>query len=299
MNYTELNQAIIDFTESTDPTFESNIPIFIQDTERRIYNSVLIPVLRKNVTGRATAGNKYLTCPTDFLAPYELAVVNPTDGSYTYALQKDVSFVRQNYPDPTYTGSPQYYAQFDVDSFILAPTPAANYTIELHYYYYPLTIVKGIVAGFAAPTGGSKYVDGTYENVNLIGSATGSGAVATIQVNGGAVTGVSLINGGYLYQDGDTLTCANTYLGGAGSGFSVVVNNIVNPKGTSWLGDNFPMCLLYGALCEANMFLKGEADLQQNYEKLFGDNMGLLKNYADGRTRNDNYRTQLPRGKFQ
>jgi hypothetical protein len=298
VNYTELSQAIIDFTENTDPTFESNIPIFIQDTERRIYSSVLIPVLRKNVTGTTTAGVKYLTCPTDFLAPYELAVVNPTDGTYSYALQKDVSFVRQNYPDPAYTGVPQYYAQFDVDSFILAPTPAQDYAVELHYYYYPLTIVKGVIAGFAAPVGGSGYVNGTYENVILTGG-NGQGAVATITVSGNAVVAVTLISGGYLYLNGDILSCPNTFLGGAGSGFSVTVNNIVNPKGTSWLGDNFPMCLLYGALCEANIFMKGESDIQQNYEKLFGDNMGLLKNYADGRTRNDNFRTQLPRGKFQ
>ena len=211
MTYDELYQSIIDFTESNDTTFTENIPTFVQNTEDRIYNSVLIPVLRRNVTGHMTANNKYLTCPSDFLSPYELAVV-AADGTYSYLLQKEVSYVRQNYPDPTYTGSPKYYAQFDQNTFILAPTPAASYVAELHYYYYPESIVT---------------------------------------------------------------------------------------LGTSWVGENFPMCLLYGALCEANIFLKGEADLQQNYNNLFLENMALLKNYADGRTRNDNYRLTEPRIKFQ
>ena len=213
MNYAELRQSIIDFTESTDPTFEANIDTFITNAEQRIYNSVLIPVLRRNVTGNTSASNRYLTCPTDFLAPYEMAVVGAGgDGSYEYLLQKDVSYVRQAYPNPTDTGVPKYYAQFDQDTFILAPTPAGVYTIELHYYYYPESIVTA---------------------------------------------------------------------------------------GTSWLGDYYPMCLLYGSLVEANVFLKGESDLQQNYQQLFSDNMNLLKNYADGRTRNDNFRTPLPRGKLQ
>ena len=211
MTYDELYQSIIDFTESNDTTFTANIPTFVQNTEDRIYNSVLIPVLRRNVTGNMTANNKYLTCPSDFLSPYELAVVQ-NDGSYQYLLQKEVSFVRQTYPDPSYKGVPQYYAQFDQNTFILAPMPDASYTAELHYYYYPESIVT---------------------------------------------------------------------------------------LGTSWVGDNFPMCLLDGSLCEANIFLKGEADLQAGYEKQFLDNMGLLKNYADGRTRNDNYRTTEPRIRFQ
>ena len=213
MTYDELYNSIIDYTENTDPVFESQIPIFVQNTEERIYNSVLIPVLRKNVTGNASANNKYLTCPSDYLAPYEMAVVGAAgDGVYEYMLQKDVSYVRQAYPDPTQTGVPRYYAQFDQNTFILAPTPASAYAIELHYYYYPESIVIA---------------------------------------------------------------------------------------GTSWLGDYYPMCLLYGALCEANVFNKGEADVQQGYEKLFLDNMALLKNYADGRTRNDNFRTPEPRGRFQ
>lgn len=217
MNYAELRQSIIDFTESTDTTFEDNIDTFITDAEDRIYNSVLIPVLRKNVTGNFTEDNKYLSCPPDFLAPYELAVIVPNGlippiNNYAYLLQKDVSYIRQAYTNPAATGVPQYYALFDQNSFIVGPTPDDSYTAELHYYYYPQSIVTA---------------------------------------------------------------------------------------GTSWVGDNFPMCLLYGSLVEANVFLKGEADVQQNYEKLFIDNMGLLKSYADGRTRNDNFRTMLPKGKYQ
>ena len=109
MTYDELYNSIIDYTENTDPVFTSAIPTFVENTENRIYNSVLIPVLRKNVAGNATANNRYLTCPSDYLAPYEMAVVGAAgDGVYEYMLQKDVSYVRQAYPDPTVTGVPKY-----------------------------------------------------------------------------------------------------------------------------------------------------------------------------------------------
>jgi len=165
MNYTELRQSIIDFTESTDTTFESNIDTFIDNAERRIYNSVLIPVLRKNVTGVVTTNNKYLSCPSDFLAPYELAVLVP-DGllppttNYEYLLQKDVSYVRQAFTDASYTGVPKYYAQFDQNTFILAPTPTGSYAIELHYYYYPASIVDV----------GTSWLGTNFETVLLYGS---------------------------------------------------------------------------------------------------------------------------------
>src|SRR5512136_130037 len=103
MNYAELRQSIIDFVQNEDQTFLDNIDTFITNAEDRIYNSVLIPVLRRNVTGNTSASNKYLTCPTDFLAPYEMAVIG-ADGAYEYLLQKDVSYVRQAYPNPTDTG---------------------------------------------------------------------------------------------------------------------------------------------------------------------------------------------------
>lgn len=145
MNYTELCAAIEDYTENTFTATE--LATFTKQAEQRIYNTVQLPNLRKNVTGSLTSGNKYLACPTDFLATYSLAIVN-TDGSYEYLLNKDVNFIRQAYPTPADTGTPAHYAIFGPDSsnnnelvFIVGPTPDASYTAELHYFYYPQSIV--------------------------------------------------------------------------------------------------------------------------------------------------------------
>ena len=145
MNYTELVTAVSDYTENTFETSEMNT--FIEQAEQRIYNSVQFPSLRKNVTGTITANNKYLSCPLDYLATYSLAVVDAT-GAYEYLLNKDVNFIRQAYPQPTDTAIPKYYALFGPNSavanelsFILGPTPDATYTVELHYFYYPESIV--------------------------------------------------------------------------------------------------------------------------------------------------------------
>lgn len=140
MNYTELTQAIKDYCENDETTFVNNIPVFVKNAEKYIYNNVRLPAFRKNSTANATASNKYLATPTDFLSVFELAVIK-TDGLYEYLLPKDVSYIRQNYPDPTYTALPKYYALFEDDRFILGPTPDAAYTVELHYYFYPETIV--------------------------------------------------------------------------------------------------------------------------------------------------------------
>lgn len=209
MNYTQLKQSIIDYTENTDSEFESMIDTFIQLSEQRIFNSVLIPNLRRNSTANAYANNRYLETPTDFLSTYEMMIID-ADGNYWPMLQKEVSFMRQAYPDPSYTALPQYYAFFDDNTFYLAPTPDQAYTVELHYYYYPESIVT---------------------------------------------------------------------------------------NGTSWLGDNFEMVLLYGALVEAAAFMKADADIIANYGSQYDKYLFLLKNYADGRVRNDEYRNQPARTK--
>jgi hypothetical protein len=125
------------------------IDLFIQQAEERVYNTVQIPALRKNVTGSASSGNKYLSCPADFLSVFSMAVIDGS-GDYEYLLNKDVNFIRAAYPNPNETGIPRYYALFgptvntgvitDELSFILGPTPDDNYDIELHYYYYPESI---------------------------------------------------------------------------------------------------------------------------------------------------------------
>jgi len=203
LTYAQLTQAIEDYCQNTEPTFVSNIPTFVQLAEERVYNSVQLPAIRKNQTGTLTATNKYLTLPTDWLATFSLAVIDPVSGAYSYPLDKDVNFIRQSFPTPTVTGTPGFYAQFDQNTLILGPTPDQSYAVELHYYYYPTSIVTA---------------------------------------------------------------------------------------GTSWLGNNFAEVLLYGALREAYLFMKGEQDIIGYYEQKYQEGMGLLKQLGDGKNRRDAYR---------
>ena len=149
MDYTALSNAIQAYTENTEADFLTNIPVFVQQAEQRIYNSVQFPSIRKNMTGVVSTTSTYLSAPDDYLATYSLAVID-ADGNYEYLLNKDVNFIRQAYPKATDTGLPRYYALFgptvsgstitDELTFILGPKPDANYTVELHYYYYPESI---------------------------------------------------------------------------------------------------------------------------------------------------------------
>ena len=168
MNYTQLSAAICDYTQNFETDFVANIPVFVQQAEQRIYNTVQFPSLRSNVTGLTSSNNKYLSCPTDFLATYSMAVIDAS-GNYEYLLNKDVNFIRQAYPNPTSTGTPKYYAIFGpatADSkeltFILGPTPNAAYSIELHYYFYPESI--------STVAGGRTWLGDNFDSVLLYGS---------------------------------------------------------------------------------------------------------------------------------
>ena len=138
MNYTSLTTNIEDICENTFTA--AQLAMFTQQAEQKIYNAVDFPALRKNATSSLVIDNKYLTVPTDYLYPHSLAVVNGS-GEYVYLLQKDSNFIREAYPTPASTGLPKHYALFDGDSIILGPTPDAAYTVELHYSYYPESIV--------------------------------------------------------------------------------------------------------------------------------------------------------------
>jgi len=216
MNYAELSAAIQNYSESDEQLFVENIPTFVKIAEQKIYNSTQIAYLRRNVVGVTSTNNKYVATPPDFLSVYSIAVVDPS-GEYIYLLDKDVNFIRQAYPAPTDTGIPKYYAIFgptttNTDpaeltnelSLILGPTPNGSYTVELHYFFYPESIVTA---------------------------------------------------------------------------------------GTTWLGDNFDTVLLYGAMREASIFQRQEADVVANYESKYNEAMTLLRQLGDGRQRTDAYRT--------
>jgi len=222
VNYSQLSTLIQDYCESTETSFVANIPTFVQLAEERIYNSVQIPAIRKNVTGTTTINYQYLELPTDWLSTFSLAVIDPDTGEYEYLLNKDVNYIREAYPTPADTGLPQYYAIFgptvsnsvvsDELTFILGPTPDAPYVAELHYYYYPESIT----------------------------------------------------------------TAAD---------------------GRTWLGDNYDPVLLYGALREAYLFMKGEQDVIANVEAKYNEAMGQLKRLGDGMERQDAYRSGQTRVK--
>tara|TARA_B100000073_G_scaffold320808_1_gene300808 strand:- start:361 stop:1002 length:642 start_codon:yes stop_codon:yes gene_type:complete len=135
--FTTLKNALQDYLETTETTFVDNLPTIITQAEDRILKSVQLPDFRKNSTGVTTSSNKYLKCPSDFLAPYSLSVDN---SGYEFLLFKDVNFIREAYPSSSVTGVPKYYGLFDADTFILAPTPNANFNAELHYFYKPTSI---------------------------------------------------------------------------------------------------------------------------------------------------------------
>jgi hypothetical protein len=251
--------------------------------------------LRKNVTGTLTAGNQYLSLPDDWLANYSLSVIDSL-GNYTFLLNKDVSYLRQAYPNPSATGLPLYYGLFGSQfgninelTYGLAPTPDQNYNVEMHYFYYPPTIVQGQINSLNTTVfnGGSLYTNGVYQNVLLTG---GSGANATADINivGGVVTDVDLQFGGNFYVVGDVLSCSS--LGPTGSGFSITVNGISNDTGTSWLGDNFDPVLFYGSMREAMLFMKQEQDLVTYYENKYQEALQELKRLSDGLDRGDFYR---------
>lgn len=146
MDYAGLTQAVQDYTENYETTFVANIPVFVRQAEERIYRSVLIPELRKNVIGNVSAGNRYLARPSDFLSVFSMAIID-TDGDYHYLIDKDMNFIREAYPSASTQGMPYYYGIYDGDiptvtgNFLLGPTPDLNYQVELQYYYDPPSIV--------------------------------------------------------------------------------------------------------------------------------------------------------------
>jgi len=144
--YAQLKQAIQDYTENDETTFVTNLPVFIRAAEERILKNIQLTLFRKNVSASFTASNEYLASPTDFLAPFSLSYTD-AEGDKEFLLFKDVNFIQDYNPDATDTGAPRYYAVFDINNFIIAPTPDSNYSVELHYYYRPASLTTGADSG--------------------------------------------------------------------------------------------------------------------------------------------------------
>jgi hypothetical protein len=297
MQYTELSANVQDIVENEFT--DAQMAMFVRQAEQKIYNSVQIANLRKNVYGQVSANNQYLSAPTDFLSVYSLAVItdvvggDTNTGTYTYLINKDVNFIREAYPYPNAKGVPKHYAIFgprsDAEtelSFILGPMPNAAYYVELHYYYYPESIVQGSISAVTLTGGGSGYTNGTYFGVELTGGS-GSGATAKIVVSSGVVTSISLQNPGVFYVPNDVLSCSSI---GVGANLQITVTTVTNPAGATWLGDNFDSALLNGTVLEAARFMKAEQDQVQLYAEMYAQALALLKNLGDGKQRMDAYR---------
>jgi hypothetical protein len=168
VNYAALVSALRGYTENDFPdtagsgglTSTEQLDTFIQQAEQRIFNSVQLLDFRKNVTGNVSTGNRYLTVPTDWLANFSLATIDPVTGDYEFLLNKDVSYIREAFPSASDSGKPTYYAMFDKNTYLLGPTPDADYAVELHYFYYPESIV----------TAGTSWLGDNFDSVLLYGS---------------------------------------------------------------------------------------------------------------------------------
>lgn len=159
--YAQLKQAIQDFTEYTESSFVTNLPVFIRGAEDRIFTLVDLELFRKNATSALTSGDPYLSVPTDYLAPFSMQIT--TSGSESFLLNKDVNFVQQYHIDYGSNALPKYYSVFDIDNFIVGPTPDSNYTVELHYYYRPASLTAG-------QDGGTSWLSENAPNALLYGS---------------------------------------------------------------------------------------------------------------------------------
>ena len=204
--FTTLKTAIQDYTQNSETTFVNNLSRFIINAEERIFKEVQLDVFRKNVNGDLTSGNKFLTKPTDYLSTFSLSIINSSEN--VFLLRKHPTFLQDYTPNPSTTGVPQYYADFDETTFIVAPTPSSALTAELHYYHKPTSITA-------------------------------------------------------------------------------------TSDGTSWLGTNAELALLYASLVEAYTFMKGEPDVMQNYAQRFTEAVQSLKLYGEAKEVSDYYRTGM------
>jgi hypothetical protein len=296
MNYAQLWEAIQQYSENYETSFVANIPTFVIQAEDHVYNKINIPSLRKNVTGNLTASNPYLSLPFDWLATYSLAIIDGS-GNYYYALNKDVSFLRESFPNPNNLGLPTHYAVFGSQfsntnemALIVGPTPDQSYNVELHYFYYPPTIVQGVITTVNITNAGTMYTNGIYSNVPITGGS-GQNATATITITNTAVASVTITNGGNFYAVGDALSFSASSIGaGTGGSFTMQVTGVSNATGTSWIGDNYDPVLLYGALREAAVYMRQEVDIIQNYENKFQEALADLKRLCDGLDQGDFYR---------
>ena len=277
MSYTSttLRTAIKEFTDYTETSFVSNLNLFITNAEQRIFTEANLEFFTKIHTGSMTSGNAELSVPTDFISSNSLSIT--TAGSESFLQQKENNYVRMF--RGLGSGTPNVYARRDVDTFVLAPTPDANYTIELSYYYRPASLTASLV------TVTMTSVSGTFQAAETVTGAT-SGASTTInaRVDANNITVVVPIT---AFTVGETVT-------GATSGATGVVSSVSADTTKTWLSDNYPNAVLYASLVEAYTYMKGEPDLINLYENRYQQQVSRLKELGNAREQNDAFRRGRP-----
>ena len=275
---TTLKSAIQDYSENSETTFVNNLREFIRATENRIFKSVDFEVFRKNVTSSTTSSDRFLSVPDDYLASFSLSITNSSN--IEFLLEKDVNFIQEYNPNSSTTGAPKYYARFDVNNFILAPTPNSNYSVELHYYYRPTSLADSTIELTVASSSSLA--------ANEVITGASSGATATIQSKNDSTNKLTIIVPTTAFTSGETV------IGGT-TGASSAISAISSDTTTTWLSTNARNAMLYGALYEAYIFMKGEQDVLVMYEKRFNEELMRLKDLGEARENADAYRQGLPR----
>ena len=280
--YTQLKTAIENYTENNETSFISNLPLFIRLTEERILKNVQLSLFRKNVAGAMSASNKFLSVPSDFLAPFSLSFTD-SSGDTTFVDFKDPEFVQTYTPNSATTGAPKYYAMYDLDNFILGPTPNSSYVSELHYFYRPESLTESTY------TLTLTNVTGTFTGLDTItgGTSGESGGLSAVPTTTSVVAVIPSSN----YIVGETITASP-------SGATATVSAIGPDTTLSWLSENAEMAMLFGSLSEAYLYMKGDPQTMQMYMQRFGEAAGRLKNLGEAQEVTDEYRTgQLIRAK--
>jgi|TARA_X000001382_G_scaffold95319_1_gene69779 hypothetical protein len=275
--YTQLKTAIKDYTENTEVSFVSHLSDFVKATEQRIFTTVDLEVFRKNATGALSSGNQFLGMPTDFLAAFSVSITN--NSSKEFLLQKDVNYLQESYPDSSVTGVPKYYAVYDYQNFILAPTPNAAFSSELHYYYRPASLTE---SKFELTVSS---VSGTFQANETITGGT-SGATTTIS----SITSATVLD---IIIPSTDFTVGETITGSTSGATGTVVSTSADTTLT-YLSENAPNTMLYGCLVEAYTFMKGEKDMMDLYNGRFIESLGRVKDLAEARENADAYRQGLP-----
>ena len=280
--YTQLKTAIEDYTENNETSFVRNLPLFIRLTEERILKNVQLSLFRKNAAGAMSQNNKFLAVPTDFLAPFALSWTDNI-GNTNFVDYKDPEFVQLYTPNPLATGAPKYYAMYDLNNFILGPTPDLSYAAELHYFYRPESLTQSsytltltsVVGTFTASDTVTGSTSGESSGVDLVPSSTSLVVV--------------IPSGNYVV--GETITASP-------SGATGVITAVGADSTLTWISENAEMALLFGALTEAYLYMKGDPQIMQSYTQRFNEALVRLKNLGEAQEVTDEYRTgQLIRNK--